>query len=550
MKLNLGCGNDYRKGWVNVDADRSVKADLYFDLTDVFPFKSESFDYILAQDVLEHLTYKQAKAFLSECYRVLKPECILKIRVPNLYDIFNRFKSDPDVLFKFVYGDTQKHSFYGLHKYGYTKETLEKHLARAGFKVVSAEYVATNLVVRAKKIKLGRFDIKLAISLLDSGGYGGSEVFLLSLARAIKTQAYVVFLSLTNSLVNQKLSSAKIDYKLINYRDDLIGDWKGFIKFFVLLPYSILKYVKILKALRRQEVSVIILPGFTDKILLSPLAKLMGFTVIWQIYSGFGNLLKKYFFLPKVLIRLSSKFVDLLICPTYYAKTQIIPELRVSESKIKQIPCGLRLLKAKERKKYLLKKDKIKKKLGLKGFVLGQVSRLDKHKGQDILIKSLKYLKKRLDNFSLVIVGEGFQDQRLKSLVKQLEVGNYVKFTSFYSDVYEILSCFDLFVFPTQWQLEGFGLAPFEAVNLGIPVILSKHAVLQEIWQDESWFFEANPKSLAEKIIEFYRLNQSDKEKLLKRQQKLLERYDIEKVAKYYLKEIESLYKIRLILDH
>jgi len=32
MKLNLGCRNNYREGWINAEIDRDCKADTYFDL--------------------------------------------------------------------------------------------------------------------------------------------------------------------------------------------------------------------------------------------------------------------------------------------------------------------------------------------------------------------------------------------------------------------------------------------------------------------------------------------------------------------------------------
>ena len=54
-KLNIGCGSDYRKGFVNIDRG-IARCDLTLDLEDAkLPFDDNSVDYILASHVLEHI---------------------------------------------------------------------------------------------------------------------------------------------------------------------------------------------------------------------------------------------------------------------------------------------------------------------------------------------------------------------------------------------------------------------------------------------------------------------------------------------------------------
>jgi SAM-dependent methyltransferase len=79
-KLNLGCGRDIRKGWLNCDFIQGQGIDQVFDASKPFPFADNSFDEILALDVLEHI-WNYGDTVL-ECHRVLKPEGILTIRVP------------------------------------------------------------------------------------------------------------------------------------------------------------------------------------------------------------------------------------------------------------------------------------------------------------------------------------------------------------------------------------------------------------------------------------------------------------------------------------
>jgi len=80
-KLNLGCGADIREGWVNLDAAKLEGIDVVHDINRLpLPFESEEFDYILCQDVLEHVEYVP---LLKDLHRILKRGGTLSIRVPH-----------------------------------------------------------------------------------------------------------------------------------------------------------------------------------------------------------------------------------------------------------------------------------------------------------------------------------------------------------------------------------------------------------------------------------------------------------------------------------
>jgi len=85
LKLNLGSGHDYKQGWVNVDVNHNVKADVYWDLRITpLPFNDSSVEVILLKHVLEHLTFNEAYCLLKDAYRMLKPNGKLHIMFPNL----------------------------------------------------------------------------------------------------------------------------------------------------------------------------------------------------------------------------------------------------------------------------------------------------------------------------------------------------------------------------------------------------------------------------------------------------------------------------------
>ena len=84
-KINIGCGTDYRCKWINLDFDKEIKTDVFFDLREIkngkqIPFKDKSFDLILLSDVLEH--FFNPIPILEEMVRICKIGGIIEIKVP------------------------------------------------------------------------------------------------------------------------------------------------------------------------------------------------------------------------------------------------------------------------------------------------------------------------------------------------------------------------------------------------------------------------------------------------------------------------------------
>ena len=76
-KLNVGCGVDYRDGFINIDgSDRLPRVDLVLDFSRdelTSHFKPESVDFILSNDIIEHLFHWQAVRMLTNFFTILKP---------------------------------------------------------------------------------------------------------------------------------------------------------------------------------------------------------------------------------------------------------------------------------------------------------------------------------------------------------------------------------------------------------------------------------------------------------------------------------------------
>lgn len=86
MKLNLGCGQNSKPGFLNVDKFAECEPDEVVDLERFpWPWPDSSADEILLVHVLEHLGRETETYFgvIREIYRVAKPDAAIRIVVPD-----------------------------------------------------------------------------------------------------------------------------------------------------------------------------------------------------------------------------------------------------------------------------------------------------------------------------------------------------------------------------------------------------------------------------------------------------------------------------------
>lgn len=126
--LDIGCGIGdmlaYRSNTVGVDVNphtvsycRSVGLDASVMEVDILPFGGKTFDSVLLDNVLEHLS--EPRALLREISRVLVPGGVFLVGVPGV----KGWKSDPD------------------HKVFYDEAALLSLVQEFGFGISSCTYV-------------------------------------------------------------------------------------------------------------------------------------------------------------------------------------------------------------------------------------------------------------------------------------------------------------------------------------------------------------------------------------------------------------------------
>jgi len=82
MKLNLGCGwRNFGPDWIHIDGGNYDHLD-YNDITEL-EFQDNSVDLVYSSHVIEYFDRDEIISVLTEWKRVLKPDGIMRLAVPN-----------------------------------------------------------------------------------------------------------------------------------------------------------------------------------------------------------------------------------------------------------------------------------------------------------------------------------------------------------------------------------------------------------------------------------------------------------------------------------
>ena len=120
--------------------------------------------------------------------------------------------------------------------------------------------------------------------------------------------------------------------------------------------------------------------------------------------------------------------------------------------------------------------DKVESLLKIKSPRLITVSRFDKRKNHEKIIMALRNLKQIYPDIVYVCIGHGDEEENIKTLVKELDLGNQVMFFKDISTNLKnaLIAKSHIFVMPSviyKKSVEGFGIAYVEAAQYAIPSI-------------------------------------------------------------------------------
>jgi len=151
-RLNWGCGTEPPGGWVNCDIKEGAGIDVSCDIRDGLPLESSSFDYAASIHALPELSYPDVEPAMAELRRVLKPDGVLRLGLPDLEKAMRAYSQGNADYFLIPDDDVRslggklivQMTWYGYSKSMYTFDLAEELLYRSGFRrVVRCGYMKT-----------------------------------------------------------------------------------------------------------------------------------------------------------------------------------------------------------------------------------------------------------------------------------------------------------------------------------------------------------------------------------------------------------------------
>lgn len=109
------------------------------------------------------------------------------------------------------------------------------------------------------------------------------------------------------------------------------------------------------------------------------------------------------------------------------------------------------------------------------------LGRITMQKGPEYFLMAARKVIEEIENVKFVMAGTGDMMHRVIEMAAQMGIGHKVLFTGFLhgKDVQRVYQMADLYVMPSV--SEPFGIAPLEALNYDVPVLISKQSGVAEV---------------------------------------------------------------------
>jgi len=296
-------------------------------------------------------------------------------------------------------------------------------------------------------------------------------------------------------------------------------------------PY---KYWKIFNLIKQKKIDIVHSHLIHSNLIARIIGKASNVKVIINSEHNTSNWKFKY--IPFIILfRITLRYVNLVHCISNSVRDHILSIITIDNSKLKVIYNGICLDRFKNNK--FQKTSTIN--YSNSHPIIGCVSRLDKRKGIEYLIKAIGLLKVQYKDIKLILVGDGPQRSFLNRLVKELSLVDQVVFVGKTFEVEKYLSIFDFFVLPSLQ--EGLSIAIIEAMASGVPVIASNVGGIPEVIthkQDGILIKAKNENDIFEAVIQLNNDKKLKSKLISNAYDKISAKFDIRKIVK----EFESMY--------
>ena len=351
---------------------------------------------------------------------------------------------------------------------------------------------------------------------IDHLGYGGTQQVLLRVSRKLARHGYMQTIICLNDVIDtnirSQLTRLGIEVRVVGKKSLIFGTGLLSLWFW----------------LRRRRFDVCVTLLFFSDIVGLPMAYVAG---VPKLISSVRARNANYTAWQNIVLRRALRLADHVVTNTIVLNDYVIDDLWVSEEKLVVIANPV----AEGGDDELMGDEVFRRQFNiLPGVtVIGTCGRLSMQKGFDILFKAMSILKAM--PLSLIIFGEGREEEKLIGIAESLGIREKVQFAGHREDARNLFRNLDLYVQPSRF--EGVPNAMLEAMSVGCPVVGAAVDGIVEILEDEryGWLvLPESPEELASTITKVCNAEVEAKRRALRAEVKVKSMCNEEKIVRQW----------------
>ncbi|OSY87022.1 hypothetical protein WH52_13230 [Tenacibaculum holothuriorum] len=248
------------------------------------------------------------------------------------------------------------------------------------------------------------------------------------------------------------------------------------------LPFQILKAQRILRK-KIGDRKIDIIHSNTLAVFLGALySKRYKIKHIWHVHE----IIKSPIIIAKIYPYILKRYSDFIVFNSKASAEHIFSYIPKLKKKSQIIYNGLdRSISFSSKEEQEQIRKNLFKTINESSIIIGLIGRINKHKGQKLLLNAFEELKKQHDNIYLLFIGSTIKTQtflldELQNEIKIKNLENHVTTIDFQKQLWPFYDCIDIVLVPTT-DPEPFGLVAVEGMLSKKPVIAANHGGLKEI---------------------------------------------------------------------